>query len=207
MIPASRWQFQPPPDDAEDLVAVGADLAPETVVAAYRAGYFPMPVGRRAKIGWFSPNPRGIIPPGRMHQSRSLTRSMRRFEVRFDTRFDDVVAACADVKREHGWISSEMAAMYHQLFVLGIAHSTEVLLDGQLVGGLFGIRIGRFFAGESMFHSVTDASKAAMVATDAALPEDRLFDVQWTTDHLKRMGAIDVPRAIYLRLLERRIDD
>lgn len=206
MIPASRWQFLPPPEEAEDLVAIGADLAPETVVAAYRAGYFPMPVGRRSKIGWFSPNPRGIIPPGRMHQSRSLTRSMRRFEVQFDTRFDDVVAACADVKRAHGWISSEMAAMYHQLFVLGIAHSTEVLLDGELVGGLFGIRIGRFFAGESMFHSVTDASKAAMVATDAALPEDRLFDVQWTTDHLKRMGAIDVPRAVYLRLLERRID-
>lgn len=207
MHPASRWQFQPPPDDADDLVAVGADLAPETVLAAYRAGYFPMPVGRRRSIGWFSPNPRGIIPPGRMHQSRSLTRSLKRFEVRFDSQFDAVVAACGDPKRKHGWINADMVGMYRSLFALGYAHSTEVLLDGELVGGLFGIRIGRFFAGESMFHTVTDASKVAMLATDSALPDDRLFDVQWTTDHLTSMGAIDVPRPVYLRLLERHLDE
>lgn len=206
MYPASSWQFQPPPEDADDLVAVGADLEPGTVLAAYRAGYFPMPVGRRRTVGWFSPNPRGIIPPGRMHQSRSLARSARRFDISFDSRFDEVVAACGDPSRKHGWISAEMVAMYRALFSLGYAHSTEVLLDGELVGGLFGIRIGRFFAGESMFHRVTDASKVAMLATDASLPEDRLFDVQWTTDHLKSMGAIDVPRAVYLGLLERHLD-
>ncbi len=190
----------------EDLVAVGADLEPGTLLAAYRSGLFPMPVDphrRRSKMAWFSPDPRRIIPLDGLHISRSLRRSMRHFEVRMDTRFTDVVRACGDPKRPGRWITSPIVDAYTALFDLGWGHSVEVYEDDELVGGLYGLRIERFFAGEAMFHTATDASKAALVAlvdwlndTDA-----ELLDVQWVTDHLATLGAIAIPRDEYVSRL------
>ena len=199
----------PDPSDAppgEDLVAIGADLEPGTLLAAYRNGLFPMPVDprrRRSKMAWFSPDPRGIIPLDGLHVSRSLHRSMRRFDVTIDTRFGDVVRACADPKRPGRWITTPIIDAYTTLFELGWGHSVEVFDDGELVGGLYGLRIERFFAGEAMFHTATDASKTALVALVEWLNATgaELFDVQWVTDHLASLGAIAVPRPAYLAAL------
>jgi leucyl/phenylalanyl-tRNA--protein transferase len=195
----------------EDLVAVGADLAPGTLLAAYRAGLFPMPVDpyrRRSKMAWFSPDPRGIIPLDGLHVSRSLRRSMRRFEVRFDSRFSDVVRACGDPQRPGRWITGPIVDAYAHLFDLGWGHSVEIYEDGALVGGLYGLRIERFFAGEAMFHTATDASKAALVALVDWLNDTgaELLDVQWVTDHLASLGAVALPRSEYLDRLARAVD-
>lgn len=195
----------------EDLVAIGADLAPGTLLAAYRAGLFPMPVDprrRRTKIAWFSPNPRGIIPLDGLHVSRSLRRSMKRFDVRRNTRFTDVVRACGDPKRPGRWITEPIIDAYGALFDLGWAHSVEVYDDGALVGGLYGLRIERFFAGEAMFHTATDASKVALVALVDWLNDTgaELLDVQWVTDHLATLGAVAISRSDYLRLLTAAIE-
>ncbi len=193
-------------EPGEDLVAVGADLAPGTLLAAYRAGLFPMPVDpyrRRSKMAWFSPDPRGIIPLDGLHVSRSLRRSMRHFEVRMDTRFDDVVRACGDPMRPGRWITRAIVDAYTELFELGWAHSVEVFRDDDLVGGLYGLRIERFFAGEAMFHTATDASKTALVALVEWLNTTgaELLDVQWVTDHLASLGAVAVDRPEYLARL------
>jgi leucyl/phenylalanyl-tRNA--protein transferase len=195
----------------EDLVAVGADLAPGTLLAAYRAGLFPMPVDpyrRRSKMAWFSPDPRGIIPLDGLHVSRSLRRSMRRFEVRFDSRFGDVVRACGDPERPGRWITGPIVDAYTHLFDLGWGHSVEIYEDGGLVGGLYGLRIERFFAGEAMFHTATDASKAALVVLVDWLNDTgaELLDVQWVTDHLASLGAVALPRPEYLDRLARAVD-
>jgi len=196
----------PDPLDAgtgEDLVAVGADLEPGTLLAAYRSGLFPMPVDprrRRSKMAWFSPDPRGIIPLDGLHVSRSLRRSMRRFEVRMDTRFTEVVRACGDPNRPGRWITDAIVDAYTTLFDLGWGHSVEIYEGGELVGGLYGLRIERFFAGEAMFHTATDASKAALVALVAWLNDTdaELLDVQWVTDHLASLGAVAISRTEYL---------
>ena len=187
-------------------MAIGADLEPGTLLAAYRNGLFPMPVDprrRRSKMAWFSPDPRGIIPLDGLHVSRSLRRSMRRFDVTIDTRFGDVVRACADPKRPGRWITTPIIDAYTTLFELGWGHSVEVFDDGELVGGLYGLRIERFFAGEAMFHTATDASKTALVALVEWLNATGagLLDVQWVTDHLASLGAIAVPRPAYLAAL------
>jgi leucyl/phenylalanyl-tRNA--protein transferase len=206
--PPSRFTMPDPSEFAhgEDLVAIGADLEPGTLLAAYRNGLFPMPVDprrRRSKMAWFSPDPRGIIPLDGLHVSRSLQRSMRRFDVRMDTRFRDVVRACGDPSRPGPWITDPIIDAYTALFELGWGHSVEVFDDGELVGGLYGLRIERFFAGEAMFHTATDASKTALVALVAWLNDTgaALLDVQWVTDHLASLGAIAVPRAEYLSAL------
>lgn len=201
--PRTPWQF-PPVDraDPHGLVAVGADLDPGTLLAAYRNGLFPMPFGRR-RLGWWSPDPRGILPLDGLHVSRSLERSRRRFEIRRDTAFEQVMRRCGDPKRPHGWINAEFVRAYTQLHLLGWAHSIETWLDGELVGGLYGVRIERFFAGESMFHSVTDASKAALAATVDWLRGSGalLFDVQWSTPHLASLGVVEIDRSTYLERL------
>jgi leucyl/phenylalanyl-tRNA---protein transferase len=206
--PPSRWVMPDPLDlqPGEDLVAVGADLDPGTVLAAYRAGLFPMPVDprrRRSKLAWFSPDPRGIIPLDGLHVSRSLRRSLRRFEFRMDTRFTEVVRACGDPSRPGRWITTAIVDAYTELFDLGWAHSVEVYEHGELVGGLYGLRIERFFAGEAMFHTATDASKAALVELVDWLNGTgaELLDVQWVTDHLATLGAVAVPRPEYLARL------
>lgn len=190
----------------EELVAVGAELTPSTLLAGYRAGLFPMPDA--ALLGWWSPDPRGILWPAEVHLSRSLRRSLGRFEVSVDAAFADVVAACADPRRPHGWITTLYRSAYQGLHDLGWAHSIEVWgTDGRLAGGLFGVEVGGLFAAESKFSRATDASKVAVVALADLLAADgrpgRLIDVQWRTDHLARLGVVEVPRGDYLRLAGR----
>ncbi len=206
--PPSQWQF-PPADrpGADDVVAIGADLAPGTLLAAYRAGLFPMPVDGIDAMVWWSPDPRGVLPLHSLKVSTSLRRSCARFEIRVDCAFEAVVDACADPRRPNGWIDPAIRAAYVELHRLGWAHSVEAWSsDGELVGGLYGVAVGGLFAGESMFHRRTDASKAALVALVSILRSDgasgRLLDVQWRTDHLARLGAVEVPRRQYLESLQ-----
>lgn len=203
--PPSRWEF-PAASSADDsgIVGVGADLEPGTVLAAYRQGLFPMPLRRPRALAWWSPDPRGVLPLDGLRTTRSLRRSCARYEVRLDTAFDQVIAACADPKRPHGWIDSSVTDAYRRLHRLGWAHSVEAWTpDGELVGGLYGIAIGGLFAGESMFHRATDASKVALVGLVDLLVAGgaSLLDVQWTTEHLVSLGAVDVPRPVYLERL------
>ncbi len=199
--PPSRWELPDPTARDDDLIAFGGDLEPGTVLDAYRRGLFPMRVD--GTLAWWSPAPRGVIPLDGFHRSRSLRRSIPHFEIRVDTAFETVMRACADPRRPHGWIDESFVTAYVTLCELGWAHSVETWRDGELLGGLYGLRIGGFFAGESMFHRATNASKVACWATVELLRLDgvRLFDVQWTTPHLRTLGAVDVARDDYLRLL------
>jgi leucyl/phenylalanyl-tRNA--protein transferase len=189
------------------VVGVGADLEPGTLLTAYRSGVFPMPSD--GVLAWWSPEPRAVLPLDGLRVTRSLRKSCRRFEVRVDTAFGEVVAACADPRRPHGWITDDVAQAYSRLHALGWAHSVEAwsVDDGALAGGLYGVAIGGLFAGESMFHRVTDASKVALVGLVSLLREGghggggRLLDVQWLTPHLASLGAIEIPRVEYLRRL------
>ncbi|MFP5346012.1 MAG: leucyl/phenylalanyl-tRNA--protein transferase [Actinomycetes bacterium] len=196
----------------EDLVAVGADLGPETVLTAYRTGLFPMGLGRhgRPPLGWWSPDPRGVLPLDGLHVSRSLRRSLRRFETTVDTAFAAVVEGCADRRRHGRWITPAVARAYVRLHELGHAHSVESWLGGELVGGLYGLEVRGLFAGESMFSVATDASKVALVELVALLRADgdprRLLDVQWRTPHLASLGVVEVPRVEYLRRLAQALD-
>jgi len=197
----------------DDLVGVGLDLEPQTLVSAYRAGLFPMRLaGRRGQLGWWSPDPRGIIPLDGLRVSRSLRASCRRYAVTVDEAFAAVVEGCADPRRSGAWIGRDIRRAYGRLAAEGIAHSVEVWdpADGELVGGLYGVSIGGLFAGESMFHRATDASKVALVALVRLLTEDgvagRLLDTQWTTPHLRSLGAVDVSRSEYLVRLKRALE-
>jgi leucyl/phenylalanyl-tRNA--protein transferase len=180
------------------------------VLLAYRSGIFPMPLQRDDVIAWWSPDPRGVIPLGGLRVSRSLQRSLRRFDVRVDTAFEEVIDACADPSRPGRWISPPVRDAYLRLHELGWAHSVESwsLDDDTLAGGLYGVAVGGLFAGESMFHRAGDASKVALVAlvermrNDAADGAGRLLDVQWLTPHLESVGAIEISRVDYLRLLD-----
>jgi leucyl/phenylalanyl-tRNA--protein transferase len=203
--PPTSWLL--PAADAADeteIVGVGADLEPGTVLAAYRGGLFPMRVGRGGPVAWWSPDPRGIVPLDTFHESRSLRRSRRRFVVTVDTTFEEVMRACAEPGRPHGWIDDDFVDAYTSLHRLGWAHSVEAWTrEGALAGGVYGVAIGGLFAAESMFHRVTDAGKAALAALVELLRDSdaSLLDVQWTTPHLSSLGAVDVPRAKYLELL------
>ena len=206
--PPSPWLFADPDDERfGDLVGLGADLEPGTLLAAYRRGLFPMPgdaVGE--PLLWFSPVRRGILPLDGLKVSKSLRRSMRNFDIRVDTAFDEVVAACADPARPQGWIDDDIRTAYADLHRLGWAHSVEAWRDGRLAGGLYGVAIGGLFAGESMFHRETDASKVALVGLVELLRDEhasaRLLDVQWSTPHLASLGVIEVDRHDYLSRLE-----
>jgi leucyl/phenylalanyl-tRNA--protein transferase len=193
----------------EDLIGVGADLEPGTLLAGYRSAVFPMGLGRhgRGPLGWWSPDPRGVLPIDGLKISRSLRRSYASFEITVDTAFDEVVSACADARRPGRWITPRIAEAYRRLHDLGWAHSVECWRAGRLVGGLYGVDVGGLFAGESMFHRETDASKVALVALVEMLAEDRdprrLLDVQWRTDHLASLGVIEISRDEYRRRLAR----
>lgn len=207
--PPTPWQFAGVAGSAtDDLAAVGADLEPGTLLEAYRHGLFPMGLGRHGggALGWWSPDPRGVLLPDRFKVRPSLRKVLGRFEVRVDSAFDEVIAGCADPSRKGRWITPSIAAAYRRLHALGWAHSVETWQDGQLVGGLYGVSIGGLFAGESMFHTVRDASKVALAGLAARLAADgddrRLIDVQWRTDHLARLGVEEWPRARYLAALE-----
>lgn len=190
--------------DEDGVVGVGADLEPGTLLAAYRSGLFPMPLGGSGPVGWWSPDPRGILPLDGLRVSRSLRKSCERFVVRVDTAFATVIDACADPARPGGWISEPLRAAYLRLHQMGWAHSVETWTpDGELAGGLYGVAIGGLFTGESMFHRRTDASKVALVSLVQRLRDGgaSLLDVQWVTPHLASLGAVAVPRSTYLALL------
>ncbi len=197
------------PDD--DLVGMGADLEPGTLLAAYRSGLFPMPA-EDPTLGmlWWSPVRRGVLPLDGLRVSRSLRQSVRRLEVRVDTAFEEVVGACADPHRDGAWIDGRIRSAYLRLHRLGWAHSVETWRDDELVGGLYGVAVGGLFAGESMFHRLRDASKVALVALVDLLSDEyagrRLLDVQWRTDHLASLGVVEVARSTYVDLLERAAD-
>lgn len=203
--PPTQWHLdlgQAKP--GEDLIGVGADLAPGTLLAAYRSGIFPMGLGVQGggTLGWWSPDPRGVLLPGGLRVSRSLRRSCARFEFRVDTAFAQVVAACGAPGRDGRWITPAIEQAYGELHRLGWAHSVETWLGEELVGGLYGVAVGSLFAGESMFHRVTDASKAALVHLESLLsPTEALIDVQWRTGHLATLGVTEVSRTAYLTLL------
>lgn len=205
-VGGTRWRFPSPAEMPEsDLVTVGGDLEPSTLIHAYRRGIFPMEVtGMPGVIGWWSPDPRGIVPLDGLRVTKSMRQSARRFDIRVDTCFGRVIRACADPSREDGWITDDFIAAYEQLHSLGWAHSVEVFdREGELAGGLYGVRIGRMFAGESMFHHKRDASKVALMALVDLMRDSgmTLLDVQWCTEHLASLGAIAIPREDYLARL------
>ena len=255
--PATTWRLPDPrrfADDAasHDLVALGADLEPGTLLAAYRLGLFPMhvqtPVEVTAKatdessatstrdvtpdvtveqrlpterIGWWSPDPRGVLELDQLQVSRSLRQSIRKYRCTVNQAFDGVVLGCAESRRDGRWINADIRSAYVRLHQLGWAHSIEVWQKPEvweqttgdrgsertLVGGLYGVTVGGLFAGESMFYRARDASKVALVhlvevlsATNDA--DQRLLDVQWLTEHLASLGAEELPRGEYLDRLD-----
>ena len=182
------------------------ELTPEVLLSGYMEGIFPM-AHDDGRIYWYAPNPRAILPLDGLHVSQSLRRVIHRglFDVRFDTAFEAVIAACAAPApgREETWISGEIQSAYIELHRLGFAHSVEAWVGEELVGGLYGVSIRGFFAGESMFSRRRDASKVSLYYLVQRLRARgfRLLDVQYTTPHLIRLGAIEVSRRAYLALL------
>ena len=205
----SRFDLPDPLHADGDVVAVGGDLAPGTLLHAYRNGMFPMnlPDGH---LGWWSPVERAILPLAKLRVSRSLRQSCRRYTVSIDEDFEGVIDGCADPARPDSWITPDFVDAYTELHRLGWAHSIEVWdSDGRLAGGLYGVSIGGMFAGESMFHRARDASKVALVHLVAVMSErgGSLLDVQWQTPHLESMGAVIVGRVIYMGLLGAALDE
>ena len=204
----SRFQLPDPRTSEDDVVAVGGDLTPGTVLQAYRKGMFPMhlPDGR---LAWWSPIERAILPLDGLRITRSLRQSTRRFTLSVDREFEAVIDSCANPDRPNGWINYEIRDVYVELHRLGWAHSIEVWdTEGRLAGGLYGVTVGGLFAGESMFYEVTDASKVALVHLVVMLShgEGSMLDVQWLTPHLERMGAVVIGREEYLRRLPAAIE-
>ena len=205
-VGATRWWF---PATSEwpvgDLIAAGGDLEPATLITAYRKGLFPMVLEAPERVvGWWSPDPRGILPLDGLRVTRSMRQSARRYDVRIDTCFADIIRECANPSRESAWITDEFIEAFTTLHKLGWAHSVEVFdRHGQLAGGLYGVRINGLFAGESMFHAQRDASKVALMSLVQLMRDTgmTLLDVQWRTDHLESLGAIEVGREQYLSLL------
>lgn len=194
----------------QDLIGYSDEFSPALALEGYRCGVFPMPLEPDAPdMGWWSPVLRGLLPVQGLHVTRSVRKSAKRYTTTVDEAFDDVIAACADPSRPHGWIDDRIAEVYRTLHRGGWAHSVETWdADGRLVGGLYGVHVGGMFAGESMFHhpeAGRDASKVALVrlTLELALAGVWLLDVQWLTEHLGTLGAYEVPREEYLRLLDR----
>jgi len=198
----------PHPSEAgpDGLLLTGGSLAPVWMMEAYRSGIFPMPLHyeHQRTLGWFSPDPRGILEFDSFHISRRLAQRLRQGEFQFsiDQAFAKVVEGCAAPRRDDTgcWLTLAMQNAYQTLHEVGTAHSVEVWTEGQLVGGVFGVSIGGFFAGESMFSRRTDASKAALACLVNHLNSRgfSLLDVQWTNEHTRSLGAVDIPRDNYL---------
>jgi leucyl/phenylalanyl-tRNA--protein transferase len=196
--------------EPEGLLAIGGDLSTDRLLAAYRQGIFPW-YERGGPILWWSPDPRLVLFPHRLHQSRRLHRTIRqgRFETRFNTAFDQVIRACAEVQRAHEegtWITPEMQRAYICLNEQGHAQCMESWRSGKLVGGIYGVRVGRCFCGESMFHLEPDASKVALVALVRRLEAEgvELIDCQVASEHLSSLGAQEISRSSFLAYLQPR---
>jgi len=198
------WFPDPSTARGDGLIAVGGDLSPERLLLGYRSGVFPWTAG---PVTWWSPDPRAIFPLDGIHIPRSLERSLRRggFTATFDREFPTVIRECAAASRggQATWITPAFINAYERLHRGGYAHSIEIWKDGGLAGGLYGVAIGGFFAGESMFHRVSDASKVAVVRIAQRLRAHgfRLFDTQMVTPVTRQLGAVEIPRSDYLRQL------
>jgi leucyl/phenylalanyl-tRNA---protein transferase len=200
----------PPPHMAtrQGLLAVGGDLRPERLLSAYRSGIFPW-YSHGEPILWWSPDPRLVLYPEQLHISRSLSRTIRKrtYDITFDTAFEQVIHACAQIRTDGTWITPEMTSAYIRLHELGFAHSVEARFKGELVGGLYGVSIGRAFFGESMFARMDDASKVCLVYLTTFLHEKKfsIIDCQVSTEHLRRMGARMIPRKQFIRELRQAV--
>jgi leucyl/phenylalanyl-tRNA--protein transferase len=200
-----RWTFPSPelwPDD-DDIVAAGADLETDTLLYAYAHGMFPMFVNKR-NLAWWSPVDRGVIPLDGLRITRSMQQSAKRFTCTVNQAFSEVMTLCGSMRTDGNWINQHFINAYTELHEEGHAHSVEVWNEtGDLVGGLYGVRVNKFFAGESMFHIETDASKVALMHLVQLMTLDgmELLDTQWRTDHLESLGCIAIPREKYLQLL------
>ena len=205
----------PPPELAADepngLLAVGGDLSPQRLIAAYRAGIFPW-YSNDQPILWWSPNPRAVLFPDNLKVSRSLRKTLRKkeFQVTLDEAFVDIIDACSQPRQKKNgaesgtWITAEMKQAYIEMHRLGYAHAVECRFEGELVGGLYGIAIGRVFFGESMFTRRSNASKVAFIHLVRQLQQWNfaLIDCQVSSEHLKSLGAEDIPRSRFQALLE-----
>lgn len=205
----------PDPEGAEDgIVAVGGDLHPHRIMNAYLSGIFPW-YNDDDPIIWWSPDPRCVLFPSDLKISKSMRQLFKRqsYRVTFDHQFEEVITQCAQVRykdREDTWINSDMLKAYCELHTMGLAHSVEVWnQSGQLVGGLYGIAMGKCFFGESMFHKATNASKYGFIALVQKLMEENyeLIDCQVYNPHLESLGATVIPRSIFLSLLDRSVGD
>ncbi|HEY9174792.1 MAG TPA: leucyl/phenylalanyl-tRNA--protein transferase [Verrucomicrobiae bacterium] len=198
------WFPDPRRADAEGLVAVGGDFSVPRLLLAYRSGIFPW---TDDPITWWSPNPRGVIEFDRFHVSRSLARVLRKgvFEVTVNRAFREVMAGCAEPApgRDESWVTPAFIAAYTRLHAQGHAHSVECWQGGKLAGGIYGVAVGGFFAGESMFHRVSDASKVALASLVERLRGRGfvLFDVQMLTPITRQLGGVELPRVEYLQRL------
>lgn len=205
ILPDDRPWIPPELADGEGLVGVGGDLTASTLLKAYTDGVFPW-FNDDDPILWWSPDPRAVIEYETLHVSRRLARTMRsgKFHVTIDQCFDLVMQECGRRRPEGTWITPGMIDAYAHLHRLGHAHSLEVWNGEELAGGIYGVGIGAFFAGESMFHRVSDGSKIALVSLTMHLRERgyELFDVQMTTEHTEKMGAVEIPRTRYLKRLK-----
>lgn len=203
---SDKWPWVPPEyATPEGIVGVGGDLRPATLLKAYSAGIFPW-FNEGDPVIWWSPDPRAIIPLDSFHVPRRLAATIRqnKFRVTTDTRFEEVIRACGENRGEGTWVTDEMVAAYSDLHARGHAHSVETWLGDQLVGGVYGVAVGGFFAGESMFYRARDASKVALVCLLSRLRDRgyRLFDTQIINDHTSQFGAAEIPRADYLKWLK-----
>lgn len=206
----SPYRFDLAEPDEDGLIGHGADFAPETIIAAYRAGCFPWPHPRMERL-WFSPDPRAIIPVDGLIISRRFVRTLRghAWRITVDAAFPQVIEACGVGRPEGTWITPNLRRAYLRLHELGWAHSVEAwTADGRLAGGLYGIRIERMFGAESMFHVVRDGSKVALVGFIqwCAAEGIELVDIQVLTPHTASLGAIEIPREQYLARLARAIE-
>jgi leucyl/phenylalanyl-tRNA---protein transferase len=192
--------------DAEGLVAIGADLRPERLLHAYDCGIFPW-YSKGLPILWWSPDPRGVLVPSRVHVSRSMQREIRaaRYRLTYDRAFLQVLSECANERADGTWLSRDMQSAYHLLHLGGDAHSLEVWSGSELVGGIYGVQRGALFAAESMFHRRTNCSKLALISLcrTMAAAGVQLIDVQFVTPHLQSLGATTMTRANYLALVEK----
>ncbi len=205
LAPGQRTPFPDPTRyDDEGLVAVGGDLSPERLMAAYRAGIFPWYSDGHPPL-WWCPNPRAVIDPSAVHVARSMRRRLRdrTLRITWNAAFSLVVSECASERDDGTWILPEVMAAYTQLHKLGHAHSIEVWRGEALIGGLYGVGIGAIFAAESMFHRERDGSKVALLYAAASLygAGVQLIDVQFLTPHLSSLGAHEIERSVYLRRL------
>lgn len=203
--PADQWPEQ-------DLIAFSTEFDEELAVAAYCSGVFPMPLhqsGFDQEMGWWSPVERGILALDELRVTRSLRKTAKHYVTTVDAAFERVLDGCADPSRPDGWIDGDVRRVYTALHQRGLVHSVETWdAEGNLVGGLYGIALAGLFAGESMFHDPVlgrDASKVALMRLVSVLRDgqgERLLDVQWRTEHLASLGVDEVPREVYLDLLD-----